>query len=69
MATPEVNENCHFVQNDPHSCKIKLKKFRFDILSCFRVIKESLPMDVDLSRPSKYPKYALNVTNIIDTRI
>ena len=26
MATPEINENCHYVQNDPHRCKIKLEK-------------------------------------------
>ena len=45
MATPEINENCHCVQNYPHKCKIKLEKFRFDILCCFGVIKESLPRD------------------------
>ena len=27
MATPEINENCHYVQNDPHRCKIKLENF------------------------------------------
>ena len=43
MATPEINENCRYVQNDPHRCKIKLEKFHFDILSCYGVIKESLP--------------------------
>ena len=43
MATPEINENCHYVQNDPHSCKMKLEKFHFDIFSYFGVIKESLP--------------------------
>ena len=43
MATPKVNENCHYVQNDPHKCKIKLEKFHFDILCRFGVIKESLP--------------------------
>ena len=42
MATPENNENCHHVQNDPHRCKIKLEKFHFDILLCYKVIKESL---------------------------
>ena len=42
MATPEINENCCFVQNDPHKCKIKLEKFYFDILCRFGVIKESL---------------------------
>ena len=43
MVTPEINENCHCVQNDPHRCKIKLEKFHFDTLCCFGVIKESLP--------------------------
>ena len=43
MATPEINENCHHVQNDPHKCKIKLEKFHFDILCRCGVIKESLP--------------------------
>ena len=43
MATPEINENCHYVQNDAHKCRIKLGKFHFDILCCFGVIKESLP--------------------------
>ena len=43
METPEINENCHCVQNDPHRCKIKLEKFHFDILCCYGVIKESLP--------------------------
>ena len=43
MATPEINENCHCEQNDPHRCKIKLEKFHFDTLCCFAVIKESLP--------------------------
>ena len=31
MATLEVNENCHHVQNNPLRCKIKLGKFHFDI--------------------------------------
>ena len=43
MATPEMNENCHYVQNDPHRCEIKLEKFHFDILCCYGVLKESLP--------------------------
>ena len=42
MAAPKINENCHYVQNDPHKCKIRLEKFHFDILYCFGVIKESL---------------------------
>ena len=43
MATPETNENCHYVQNDPHKFRVKLGKFHYDILCCFGVIKESLP--------------------------
>ena len=43
MATPKINENSHYVQNDPHKCKIKLEKFHCDILYHFGVIKESLP--------------------------
>ena len=42
MATPEINENCHYVQNYPHRCKIKLGKFHCDIFCCFEDIKESL---------------------------
>ena len=42
MATPETNEKCYYVQHDPHKCKIELKKFHFDILCRFGVIKESL---------------------------
>ena len=42
MATPKINENCHYVQNDPYRCKIKLEKFRFYILCCYGVIKEFL---------------------------
>ena len=43
METPKINENCHYVQNDPHKCKIKLEKFHFDILCRYGVIKECLP--------------------------
>ena len=43
MATPEINENCHYMQNDPHRCYIKLEKSHFDILCSYEVIKESLP--------------------------
>ena len=32
MATPEIKENCHHVQNDPHRCKIKLENFL--LISC-----------------------------------
>ena len=42
METSRMNENCHYVQNDLHKCKIKLEKFNFDILCRFGVIKESL---------------------------
>ena len=51
MATPKINENCHYVQNDPHKCKIELEKFHFDILCRFGVIKESLS-DVFIARDS-----------------
>ena len=43
MATPKIDENCHYVQNNPHKRKIKLEKFHFDTLCRFGVIKESLP--------------------------
>ena len=43
MVTPKINENCHYVQNDPHRCNIKAEKIHFDILCCYGVIKESLP--------------------------
>ena len=46
MATPEEKENCHYVKKDPHRCKIKLEKFHFDILRCYRVIKVSFLGDV-----------------------
>ena len=32
MATRKTNENCHYVQNDPHKCKIKLKNFILELL-------------------------------------
>ena len=41
--TPEVNQNCHHVQNDPHRCKIKLEKFHFDILLFYGVIEDTPP--------------------------
>ena len=40
MTTPEVNENCHYVQNDPHRRKIKLEKFHFDILWCSELLRK-----------------------------
>ena len=43
MATPEINENCRYVQKYPHKSKIKREKFHFDILCHYGVIKESLP--------------------------
>ena len=51
MATPKINENCHYVQNDPHKCKIKLEKFYFDILCRFGVVKESLPGGAESAPP------------------
>ena len=51
MATPEINENCYYVQNDPHRCKIKLGKFHFDIFRCFGDIKESLPGRAESAPP------------------
>ena len=53
MATPEINKNCHYVQNDPYRCKIKLKKFHFDILCCYGVIKVSLPGGQNLPPPGE----------------
>ena len=35
MEIPEIDENGHYVQNDPHRCKIKLEKFHFDHNLCF----------------------------------
>ena len=29
MTTHETNENCYYVQSDPHRFKIILEKFRF----------------------------------------
>ena len=51
MATPRINENCYYVENDPHTCKIKLEKFHFDILCRFGVIKESLPGGAESAPP------------------
>ena len=51
MATPKINENYHYVQNDPHTCKIKLEKFHFDIFCRFGVIKESLPGGAESAPP------------------
>ena len=51
MATPKINENCHYVQNDAYKFKIKLEKFHFDILCRFGVIKESLPGGADSAPP------------------
>ena len=51
MATRKINENCHYVQNHPNKCKIKLEKFHFDILYRFGVIKESLPGGADSAPP------------------
>ena len=43
MTTPEINENCHYMQNDPPRCKIKREKFHFDILCCYGVVDPVLP--------------------------
>ena len=32
MTVPEENENCHYIQNDPQGCKIKVEKFYFHVL-------------------------------------
>ena len=50
MAAPEIKENCHYVQNDPHRCKIKLEQYHVDILCYFGVIKESLSGGADSLR-------------------
>ena len=50
MATPKINKNCHYVQNDPHKFKIKLEKFHFDIL-CRSGVKESLPGGAESAPP------------------
>ena len=70
MATPEMNENCHYVQNNPHKRRITLGKFYFDILCCFGVIKESLPGggirpppppgEIGLTFSSKYGSFYLD---------
>ena len=59
MATSKVNENCHHVQNDHHSCEVKGEKFHFDVLRCYGVIKESFlgaesapPGEVGLNYPT-----------------
>ena len=51
MATPKINENCHYVQNDPISVRLNLKNFNFDILCRFGVIKESFPGGRNLPPP------------------
>ena len=51
MKTPKINENCHYVQNDPHNCKIKLEKFHVDTLCHFGVIKGSLPRGAESAPP------------------
>ena len=53
MATPRINENCYYVENDSDKCKIKLEKFHFDILCRFGVIKESLPGGGRIRPPSQ----------------
>ena len=62
MATPKINENCLYMQNDPHKCKIKLEKFHFDILCRFGVIKESLLGGGILPLPPAPGEIGLNFT-------
>ena len=56
MAVPEDKKNCHYLQNDPQRCKIKLKnlKFHFNILLCYGVI------DPFLYQAFWYPCYLKN---------
>ena len=56
IATLKINENCHYVQNDPYKCKIKLEKFHFDILCRFGVIKESLPGGEESALPPRWDR-------------
>ena len=62
MATPNINAICHYVQNDPYKCKIKLEKFHFDILCRFGVIKESLPAEGIRPPPPPPSEIGLNLT-------
>ena len=43
MATPEINENCHYVQNDPIGVRLNLKNFiliSFAILELLRKVSQ-----------------------------
>ena len=51
MATPEVNENCHHVQNDSHRCKIKLENFILIPCGVNGVIKEILGGGAEFAPP------------------
>ena len=41
MAATYNNEYCQCMQNDPQSCRIKVRKFHFIIFWCFGVIEDS----------------------------
>ena len=60
MATSKINKNCHYVQNDPHKCKIKLEKVHFDIWCRFGVIKES-EIGLNLGKCKKCQNYGFFV--------
>ena len=38
--TLEINENCHYVQNDPHRCKINIEKFHFYVMGLLRKVSQ-----------------------------
>ena len=40
MVTPEINENCHYVQNAPHRRKINLEKLHLDTLCCLELLRK-----------------------------
>ena len=40
MATSEISENCHYVQNDPDRCKIKLGKFHLISYAVLELLRE-----------------------------
>ena len=66
MATNKINENCYYVKNDPHKCKIKLEKFCFDILCRLGVIKKSLPGGQNPPPPCEI---GLNLNHCLSDRV
>ena len=40
MATPEINENCHYVQNDPTGVRLNLKNFILISCAVLKLIRE-----------------------------